>query len=133
MGPPSVRISAPDQCDHLAEPSLTQFVVSWYASFFPTTVPRAVADVRSALMGWLIICYIPQYARIISRRSAEGLSTYYVLLGSLSGVCAVGNIMMLPSSAVAAGCCRTNTRFACVSGLLAMIQVTFGIACFWIV
>jgi hypothetical protein len=84
-------------------------------------------------MGWLLICYIPQYARIMTRQSAEGLSTYYVLLGSLSGVCAVANILMLPSSAVEIGCCRTNTTFACISGLLGMIQVTFGIACFWIV
>ncbi|OAL34275.1 hypothetical protein AYO20_06531 [Fonsecaea nubica] len=73
-------------------------------------------------MGWLLICYIPQWGRIVARRSAEGLSTYYILLGSLSGVCAVGNIMMLLSSAVDIGCCRTNTRFACVSGLLGMLQ-----------
>ncbi|ETI22046.1 hypothetical protein G647_06117 [Cladophialophora carrionii CBS 160.54] len=115
MTTPPLRGFAPDQCEHLAAPSVPQFVVS------------------CALMGWLLICYIPQYARIISRRSAEGLSTYYVLLGSLSGVCAVGNIMMLPSSAVEIGCCRTNTRFACISGLLGMVQVTFGIACFWVV
>ncbi|KAI1614737.1 hypothetical protein EDD36DRAFT_163498 [Exophiala viscosa] len=84
-------------------------------------------------MGWLLICYIPQWGRIVSRKSAEGLSTYYILLGSLSGVCAVGNIMMLPSSAVEIGCCRTNTQFACISGLLGMLQVIFGIACFWVV
>ncbi|KIW12188.1 hypothetical protein PV08_09464 [Exophiala spinifera] len=105
----------PDQCKHLAKPSIPQFVVS------------------CSLMGWLLICYLPQWARIVSRKSAEGLSTYYILLGSLSGVCAVGNIMMLPSSAVELGCCRTNTRFACISGLLGMLQVIFGIACFWIV
>jgi uncharacterized membrane protein YuzA (DUF378 family) len=84
-------------------------------------------------MGWVLISYIPQWARIITRKSAEGLSTFYVLLGSLSGVCAVGNILMLPSSAVEIGCCRTNTRFACISGLLGMFQVIFGIACFWVV
>ncbi|OQV05366.1 PQ loop repeat-containing protein [Cladophialophora immunda] len=105
----------PDQCNDLVKPSITQFVVS------------------CSLMGWLLICYIPQWGRIILRRSAEGLSTYYILLGSLSGVCAVGNIMMLPSSAVDIGCCRTNTRFACIRGLLGMLQVIFGIACFWIV
>jgi hypothetical protein len=84
-------------------------------------------------MGWLLICYLPQWARIVSRKSAEGLSTYYILLGSLSGVCAVANIMMLPSSAVELGCCRVNARFACISGLLGMLQVIFGIACFWVV
>lgn len=82
-------------------------------------------------MGWVLVSYIPQYARIISRKSAEGLSTLYILLGSLSGVCAVGNIMMLPSSEVEIGCCRELQRFACISGLLGMFQVMFGIACFW--
>lgn len=87
----------------------------------------------SALMCWLLICYLPQWYRIVSRKSAEGLSTLYILLGSLSGVCAVGNIMMLPSSAVELECCQTNTRFACISSLLGMLQVIFGIACFWVV
>lgn len=84
-------------------------------------------------MGWVLLCYIPQWARIISRKSAEGISAFYILLGSLSGVCAVGNIMMLPSSIVEIGCCRSNTRFTCISNLLGMLQVTFGIACFWVV
>lgn len=84
-------------------------------------------------MLWLLISYIPQWGRIISRRSAEGLSTYYILLGSLSGVCAIGNIMMLPSSEDEISCCRELSTFACVSGLLGMLQVVFGISCFWIV
>lgn len=84
-------------------------------------------------MGWLLLCYIPQWARMISRKSAEGISTFYILLGSLSGVCAVGNIMMLPSSATEIGCCRSNARLACISNLLGMFQVIFGISCFWIV
>ncbi|KAI7508195.1 hypothetical protein KC347_g6298 [Hortaea werneckii] len=105
----------PSKCAHLAEPSIPQFIVS------------------CALMVWLLICYLPQWARIISRQSAEGLSTLYVLLGSLSGVCAVGNILMLPSSAVEMGCCRHTTRFACVSGLLGVLQVVFGIGCFWVI
>ncbi len=63
----------------------------------------------------------------------DRLSTLYILLGSVSGVCAVGNIMMIPSSAIDIGCCRTNTRFACISSLLGMLQVILGIACFWVV
>ncbi|TKA79064.1 hypothetical protein B0A55_02515 [Friedmanniomyces simplex] len=114
MAVPAIS-EVPQQCKHLAEPSLPQFAVS------------------CALMGWLLICYVPQWKRIVSRASAEGLSTLYILLGSVSGVCAVGNIMMIPSSAVEIGCCRTNTRFACISSLLGMMQVILGIACFWVV
>lgn len=103
------------RCEALSKPSITQFSVS------------------CLLMVWLVICYIPQWARIVSRKSAEGLSTLYILLGSLSGVCAVGNIMVLPSSEDEIGCCRYRSTFACVSGLLGMAQVIFGIACFWVV
>ncbi|EMC92223.1 hypothetical protein BAUCODRAFT_38240 [Baudoinia panamericana UAMH 10762] len=84
-------------------------------------------------MAWVVLCTLPQWARIISRKSAEGLSTLYILLGSISGVCAIGNVMMLPSSAIALDCCNVNSGFACVSGLLGMMQVTIGIACFWVV
>ncbi|KAI0136156.1 hypothetical protein BJ170DRAFT_600541 [Xylariales sp. AK1849] len=104
-----------ERCRQLSQPSIPQFVVS------------------CLLMGWLLISYAPQWVRIIGRKSAEGLSTLYILLGSLSGVCAVGNILMLPSSEVDMACCRTNSGFACLSGLLGMLQVIFGITCFWVV
>lgn len=85
------------------------------------------------LIAWMVIAYIPQWYRIISRRSAEGLSTLYILLGAASGICAVGNILILPASQVDAGCCRRNTRFACIAGLLGMTQVLLGVALFWTV
>ncbi|KAK7740971.1 hypothetical protein SLS53_005034 [Cytospora paraplurivora] len=110
---PEMLFREPDRCKDLATPSIPQFIVS------------------CILMGWVLVSYIPQYARIVSRKSAEGLSTLYILIGALSGVCAVGNIMMLPSSEVEMGCCRELQRFACISGLLGMFQVIFGIACFW--
>lgn len=84
-------------------------------------------------MSWVLAANFPQWARIVSRKSAEGLSTLYILLGSLSGVCAVGNILVLPSTDVDMGCCRTNSTFACINGLLGMLQVILGIACFWVV
>ncbi|USW53320.1 hypothetical protein Slin15195_G066390 [Septoria linicola] len=108
-------LAVPEECKHLDNPSTIQFTGS------------------CLLMAWLFICYIPQWARIVRRKSAEGLSTLYILLGSLSGVCAIGNILILPSSAVEMGCCRTNSRFACISSLLGMLQIMFGIACFWVV
>lgn len=84
-------------------------------------------------MTWVLAANFPQWARIASRKSAEGLSTLYILLGSLSGVCAVGNILVLPSTDVDMGCCKTNSTFACINGLLGMMQVILGIACFWVV
>ncbi|KAL1848541.1 hypothetical protein Daus18300_013551 [Diaporthe australafricana] len=108
-------VAEPGRCKELSSPSIPQFTIS------------------CVLMAWVLISYIPQWARIATRKSAEGLSTLYVLLGSLSGVCAVGNIIMLPSSGVGMDCCRELTRFACVGGLLGMLQVILGICCFWTV
>jgi hypothetical protein len=79
----------------------------------------------------MLISYIPQYARIIGRKSAEGLSTLYILLGASSGVCAIANILVLPASQVDIGCCRNNDTFSCVAGLLGMVQVITGVTLFW--
>ena len=91
-----------------------------------------VSSPASPLKGMHTLRY-EETIRVVTDHPAPRLSTLYILLGSLSGVCAVGNIMMIPSSAVELGCCRTNTRFACISGLLGMLQVIFGVVCFWIV
>ncbi|KAH7309810.1 hypothetical protein B0I35DRAFT_440666 [Stachybotrys elegans] len=103
------------RCAQLSKPSVPQFVVS------------------CLLITWLLAANIPQWVRIAKRQSAEGLSTFYILLGSMSGVCAVGNILMLPSTDEDMGCCRTNSTFACINGILGMLQVIMGIACFWVV
>jgi len=85
----------------------------------------------SLLIVWMLVSYVPQYARIVARQSAEGLSTLYILLGSMSGICAVANILILPASQVDIGCCRNNNTFACVAGLLGMVQVITGVSLFW--
>ncbi|KFA60084.1 hypothetical protein S40285_09292 [Stachybotrys chlorohalonatus IBT 40285] len=113
MGSPFPNL--PARCAELSKPSIVQFMIS------------------CLLMIWLLAANIPQWARIISRRSAEGLSTLYILLGSLSGVCAVGNILVLPSTDEDIECCLQNSTFSCISGLLGMLQVISGIACFWVV
>ncbi|KAF3171314.1 hypothetical protein TWF225_005464 [Orbilia oligospora] len=107
------EINPSARCDELKSPSTTSFVIS------------------CGLIFWTIASYIPQYARIIRRQSAEGLSTLYILLGASSGVCAVANILVLPSSQVDMGCCRSNDTYPCIAGLLGMVQVINGVACFW--
>lgn len=79
-----------------------------------------------ALLLWLIIGYLPQYFRIIVRQSGAGLSPSFLLIGTIGGVCGVGNIIALPSSQIDMGCCKVNARFACVAGLLGMVQIVAG-------
>ncbi|THV65346.1 hypothetical protein D6D28_09171 [Aureobasidium pullulans] len=102
-----------DDCKKMSEPSTGQFAIS------------------CALLAWLLVSYIPQFARIIGRKSAEGLSTLYILLGSISGTCAVANIMVLPTSQTDIACCRHYTRFGCISRLLGIFQVVSGVSLFW--
>jgi hypothetical protein len=120
-----------DKCRNMSEPSTGQFAISWYVQPHAPTQQTTTDPLHSALLGWLLVSYIPQFARIIGRKSAEGLSTLYILLGSLSGTCAVANIMVLPSSQTDIACCRHYTRFGCISRLLGIFQVVSGVGLFW--
>jgi len=88
--------------------------------------------VSIVLLIWLVLSYLPQYFRIISRQSAAGLSSTFLLLGSISGICGIGNIIALPSSQVDLGCCKKNTRFACVAGVMGMVQIILGFGFYWV-
>jgi len=83
-------------------------------------------SVSVVLLVWLVLSYLPQYFRIIARQSAAGLSGTFLLLGSISGICGIGNIIALPSSQVDLGCCKKNARFACIAGLMGMVQIILG-------
>lgn len=75
--------------------------------------------------------YLPQHYRIISRRSSEGISPYFVLLGTTSGTCGFANILTLPASRADLACCRVISGFECFAGLLGVAQVGVQWACFW--
>jgi uncharacterized protein with PQ loop repeat len=75
----------------------------------------------------IIISYIPQYRRIYLKRSSEGLSTQFLLLGSSSSIFTFTNIILI--STKARNCCYSGelTRFNCLNSLLNLIQI--GIQC----
>ena len=84
---------------------------------------------RLILLG-ILISYLPQHHRIISRRSSEGISPYFVLLGTTSGTCAFANILTLPASQRDLGCCKELSGFACTAGVLGIAQVGIQWMCF---
>jgi hypothetical protein len=65
------------------------------------------------------------------RRSSEGLSPWFVLLGTVSGTSAIFNIFLLPTSAVDIKCCAVNSSFSCAAGLLGIAQVSVQWLCFF--
>lgn len=86
---------------------------------------------RFILIG-ILVSYLPQHYRIISRRSSFGLSPYFVLLGTTSGTCAFANILTLPASRKDIACCHEIDGFPCFAGLLGVLQVGVQWSCFTI-
>ncbi|KAK1069042.1 hypothetical protein LTR74_005084 [Friedmanniomyces endolithicus] len=80
--------STTSHCEHLTHPS-------------PLTTGLA-----AVLLVGILVSYLPQHLKILSRRSSEGLSPWWVLLGALSSIAALGNILTLPASRQDIGCCQ---------------------------
>jgi len=99
-------------CSKLASPNIPAFILSVVI-----------------LLG-ILISYLPQHYRIIARRSSEGLSPLFVLLGTTSSSFALFNILCLPTSQKDIACCSEISRFACLSALLGIAQVAVQQACF---
>ncbi|RAL61086.1 hypothetical protein DID88_010427 [Monilinia fructigena] len=71
----------------------------------------------------ILVSYSPQHYRIISRKTSEGISPFFILLGTTSGTCAFTNIIVLPASRADVACCRTVSTLECAAGLLGIAQV----------
>ena len=102
------------RCEALAHPNITNFLVS------------------CLIVVGIVVSYLPQHYRIIARRSSEGLSPYFVLLGTTSGTCAIANILTLPTSRADIGCCKVNDSFSCIAGLLGIAQIGLQWASFFL-
>lgn len=101
-----------DDCDRLHNPGYLELTIS-----------------IMILVG-LLVSYLPQHWRIISRRTSEGISPYFVLLGVTSASASFANIVMLPGSQEDISCCRVLNTFECLAGLLGMAQFAVQFFCF---
>lgn len=72
----------------------------------------------------IFLSYVPQHVKIIKRRSSEGLSPTFLLLGSLSAFSASLNIYIV--TIPARNCCYIQlTKLQCLNSLVGMIQIFF--------
>lgn len=109
-------------------------------STFPALAPgdgryrkRTAANVfhlHSIIVVGLLISYLPQHYRIISRRTSEGISPYFVLLGTTSATAGFANILTLPKSVQDVGCCKELETFECIAGVLGVVQLGVQWLCF---
>lgn len=77
----------------------------------------------------IIISYLPQYRRIYIKRTSEGLSTNFLLLGSSSSIFTVTNIILVSSRA--RHCCYVGALsfFDCVNSQLNLFQIGTQCTC----
>lgn len=92
---------------------------------------EARADIHpSVLLVGIFVSYLPQHYRIISRGTSEGISPYFVLLGTTSATAGFANILTVPPSRTAIGCCKELDSFECAAGLLGVGQLGAQWLCF---
>ncbi|KAI5196339.1 hypothetical protein E4T38_08574 [Aureobasidium subglaciale] len=78
----------------------------------------------------ILISYIPQHVKIIRHGTSAGLSPWWVLLGTISSIAALANILVLPSSQHDMACCREISGKACGAALLGVVQIGVQWVCF---
>jgi uncharacterized protein with PQ loop repeat len=101
-----------DRCEELRDLSVVNLIVS------------------IVIVIGMLISYLPQHVRIIKRRTSEGISPWFVLLGTTSGTSAFANILLLPKSRQDVACCKELETFHCVAGLLGIAQLGVQWICF---
>ncbi|KAI0483288.1 ATP synthase F0 [Xylariaceae sp. FL0804] len=104
-----------DRCQALREGGFTNFFVS------------------ILIVVGIMLSYVTQHYRIISRGSSEGISPYFVLLGVTSANSQFGNILTLPESRADVACCKEVSPFECTAGLLGIAQIGTQWICFAII
>ena len=87
----------------------------------------------SVLVVGIIGSYLPQHIKILRRGSSDGLSPWWVLLGGVSSIAAIGNIVALPASRADIRCCKEISGAACGAALLGVAQIGCKWLCFMIV
>lgn len=77
----------------------------------------------------IVISYLPQYHRIRLKKTSEGLSTQFLLLGSCSSLFTLTNIILVSSRA--RRCCLQGelSLFNCISSQINLVQISTQSVC----
>lgn len=118
-------------CEHLASPNPWLLALSMYVYSIALLPCHHQPNLHfSCLVLGILGSYIPQHAKIISNRTSAGLSPWWVLLGTLSSITAIANIVVLPTSQHDIACCREISGAACGAALLGVVQIGVQWTCF---
>ncbi|KAJ2851044.1 hypothetical protein J3B02_003603, partial [Coemansia erecta] len=102
--------------------------------FDPTLCGEAPSSQNTVLTALLCIgtflSYLPQHIKILRRRSSDGLSPYFILLGTVGAGSNITNIILLQF--IALQCCAVQSFGVCVASLLGVLQVCIQGTMFYI-
>lgn len=70
----------------------------------------------------IFVSYVPQHIRIMRRKTSEGISPWFLLLGITSGFCAFFNILLISKRIYQ--CCEVITAGKCFAASLGILQIT---------
>ncbi|KAJ2491233.1 hypothetical protein IWW37_002485 [Coemansia sp. RSA 2050] len=94
-------------------------------------VPSSQNTLLTALLcAGTFLSYLPQHLKILKRRSSDGISPYFILLGTVGAGSNITNIILLQF--IALQCCTVQTYGACVASLLGIFQVVIQGTMFYI-
>ncbi|KAJ2689006.1 hypothetical protein IWW39_001810 [Coemansia spiralis] len=94
-------------------------------------VPSSQNTILTALLCvGTFLSYLPQHLKILKRRSSDGISPYFILLGTVGAGSNITNIILLQF--IALQCCTVQTYGACVASLLGILQVVIQGSMFYI-
>ncbi|KAJ2451523.1 hypothetical protein EV183_003557 [Coemansia sp. RSA 2336] len=102
---------------------------------FDPTVCDEVPSSHNTLLTALLcvgtfLSYLPQHIKILKRRSSDGISPYFILLGTVGAGSNITNIILLQF--IALQCCTVQTLGVCVASLLGILQVCIQGGMFYI-
>ncbi|KAI8584761.1 hypothetical protein K450DRAFT_217892 [Umbelopsis ramanniana AG] len=69
----------------------------------------------------LVVSYLPQHYRIISNKTSEGFSAWFLLLGVVSATSSFLNIILLQWDAIT--CCSMLSTGSCLESLMGVFQI----------
>ncbi|KAJ3225948.1 hypothetical protein HK099_005881 [Clydaea vesicula] len=79
----------------------------------------------------MLLSYIPQFYKIIYKKTSEGLSVYFILLGNLGSISVVSNVLILQFPVF--HCCSKNwPAITCAENVMGITQVAIQLCCLFL-
>ncbi|KAJ1999376.1 hypothetical protein H4R26_005091, partial [Coemansia thaxteri] len=88
------------------------------------------AVLTALLCAGTFLSYLPQHIKILRRRSSDGISPYFILLGAVGAGSNITNIILLQF--IALQCCTVQTYGECAASVLGILQVVIQGTMFYV-